>query len=62
LNSGFADKQWQNVTPGHFLSHRSGLQRSAPRYGGDITASLPVLRNLKNPANFQSQEQLLVNE
>lgn len=22
LNSGFADKQWQNVTLGHFLSHR----------------------------------------
>jgi hypothetical protein len=61
LNSRFADKQWQNVTLGHFLSHRSGLQRSAPRYE-DVTANLPVLRNLKTPANFQSQEQLLVNE
>jgi len=61
LNSGFADKQWQNVTLGHFLSHRSGLQRSAPRYE-DVTANLPVLRNLKTPANFQAQEQLLVNE
>ena len=61
LNSGFADKQWQNVTLGHFLSHRSGLQRSAPRYEY-VTANLPVLRNLKTPANFQSQEQLLVNE
>lgn len=61
LNSGFADKQWQNVTLGHFLSHRSGLQRSAPRYE-DVTANLPLLRNLKTPANFQAQEQLLVNE
>ncbi|MEG4345177.1 serine hydrolase [Microcoleus sp. A003_D6] len=62
LNTGFADKQWQNVTLGHLLSHRSGLQRSAPRYGEDITANLPVLRNLKTPADFQSQEQLLVSE
>ncbi|MEG3841019.1 serine hydrolase [Microcoleus sp. herbarium14] len=62
LNTGFADKQWQNVTLGHLLSHRSGLQRSAPRYGEDITANLPVLRNLKTPADFQAQEQLLVNE
>ncbi|MEG3845877.1 serine hydrolase [Microcoleus sp. herbarium19] len=62
LNTGFADKQWQNVTVGHLLSHRSGLQRSAPKYGEDITANLPVLRNLKTPADFQSQEQLLVNE
>jgi hypothetical protein len=62
LNTGFADKQWQNVTLGHLLSHRSGLQRSAPRYGEDITANLPVLRNLKTPTNFASQEQLLVNE
>ncbi len=62
LNSGFADKQWQNVTLGNLLSHRSGLQRSAPRYGEDVTANLAVLRNLKTPANFKSQEQLLVNE
>jgi Beta-lactamase len=62
LNSGFADKQWQNVTLGNLLSHRSGLQRSAPRYGEDMTANLPVLRNLKTPADFKSQEQLLVNE
>ncbi|NJK67564.1 MAG: serine hydrolase [Microcoleus sp. SU_5_3] len=62
LNSGFADKQWQNVTLGHLLSHRSGLQRSAPRYGEDLTANLSVLRNLKTPADFKSQEQLLVNE
>ncbi|MBE9124276.1 serine hydrolase [Tychonema sp. LEGE 07199] len=62
LNSGFADKQWQNVTLGHLLSHRSGLQRSAPRYGQDVTANLPVLRNLKTAADFQSQEQLLINE
>ena len=62
LNTGFADKQWQNVTLGHLLSHRSGLQRSAPRYGEDMIANLPVLRNLKTPADFQSQEQLLVNE
>ncbi|MCU0546430.1 MAG: beta-lactamase family protein [Oscillatoriaceae cyanobacterium Prado104] len=62
LKSGFADKQWQNVTLGHLLSHRSGLQRSAPRYPQDMTANLPVLRNLKTPADFRSQEQLLVNE
>jgi hypothetical protein len=62
LNTGSADKQWQNVTLGHLLSHRSGLQRSAPRYGEDIIANLPVLRNLKTPADFQAQEQLLVNE
>ena len=62
LNTGFADKQWQNVTLGHLLSHRSGLQRSAPRYGEDMIANLPLLRNLKTPADFQSQEKLLVNE
>ncbi|MEG5172617.1 serine hydrolase [Microcoleus sp. B3-D7] len=62
LKSGFADKQWQNVTLGHFLSHRSGLQRSAPRYGQDMIANLPVLRNLKTAADFQAQEQLLVSE
>jgi Beta-lactamase len=62
LNTGFADKQWQNVTLGHLLSHRSGLQRSAPRYGEDMTANLPVLRNLKTPADFSAQEQLLVSE
>ncbi|MGL5065996.1 MAG: serine hydrolase [Microcoleus sp.] len=62
LNTGFADRQWQNVTLGHLLSHRSGLQRSAPRYGEDITANLPVLRDLKTPADFAAQEQLLVNE
>ena len=62
LNTGFVDKQWQNVTLGHLLSHRSGLQRSAPRYGEDMIANLPLLRNLKTPADFQSQEKLLVNE
>ena len=62
LNTRFADKQWQNVTLGHLLSHRSGLQRSAPRYGEDMIANLPLLRNLKTPADFQSQEKLLVNE
>jgi hypothetical protein len=62
LNTGFADKQWQNVTLGHLLSHRSGLQRSAPRYGEDMMANLPVLRNLKTPENFQAQEKLVVNE
>ena len=62
LNTGFADKQWQNVTLGNLLSHRSGLQRSAPRYGEDMMANLPVLRNLKTAADFQSQEQLVVNE
>ncbi|NET91451.1 MAG: serine hydrolase, partial [Kamptonema sp. SIO1D9] len=62
LNSGFADPQWQNVTLGHFLSHRTGLQRSAPKYAEDIVDNLPIVRNLKTSADFQGQEQQLTDQ
>ncbi len=58
LTSGYADKQWQSVTLGHFLSHRTGLQRSAPNLENDVVPNLPIIRNLKTQANFQNQEKI----
>jgi hypothetical protein len=59
LTSGYADKQWQSVTLGHFLSHRTGLQRSAPNLQNDVVPNLPILRNLKTQPDFQNQEKIL---
>jgi hypothetical protein len=59
LTSGYADKQWQSVTLGHFLSHRTGLQRSAPNLHNDIVPNLPILRKLTTKADFQNQENLI---
>jgi hypothetical protein len=56
LTSGYADKQWQSVTLGHFLSHRTGLQRSAPNLQNDVVPNLPILRNLKTQPDFQNQD------
>jgi hypothetical protein len=59
LTSGYADKQWQSVSLGHFLSHRTGLQRSAPYLENDIVPTLPIIRNLKTQTDFQNQENLV---
>lgn len=57
-----ADERWTDVTVGHLLAHRSGLPRSAPSYEDTVTSNLPILRALATEADFQSQEQVLVNE
>jgi hypothetical protein len=59
LTSGYADTQWQSVTLGHFLSHRTGLQRSAPNLENDIVPNLPIIRKLTTKADFQNQENLI---
>jgi hypothetical protein len=61
LTSGYADKQWQSVTLGHFLSHRAGLQRSAPNLN-IVVPNLPIIRNLKTKTDFQNQEKILSQE
>src|SRR5215204_1623189 len=53
---GFADPQWQDVTIGHIISHRGGLQRSAPTYGAQIVANLAILRDLTTEQDFVNQE------
>jgi hypothetical protein len=62
LTSGFADPQWQDVTLGHLLAHRSGLQRSAPAYVSGVVPNLPVLRGLVTQSDFHAQEQVVRNE
>ncbi|MBD0347056.1 MAG: hypothetical protein ICV63_19970, partial [Coleofasciculus sp. Co-bin14] len=44
---------------GHFLSHRTGLQTSAPNLEDDIVPNLPIIRKLTTKANFQNQENLI---
>ncbi|AFZ24245.1 Beta-lactamase [Cylindrospermum stagnale PCC 7417] len=62
LKSGYADKQWQSVTLGNFLSHRAGLQRSAPSFEDEIVPNIPVIRNLKTKADFENQEKIVRQE
>lgn len=57
--NGFADAQWQNVTIEHIISHRTGLQRSAPTYGANVVASLPAIRGLSTQADYAAQEAIL---
>ena len=59
LTSGYADRQWQSVTLGHFLSHRAGLQRSGLNLENDIVPNFPIIRKLTTKADFQNQENLL---
>jgi hypothetical protein len=62
LDSGFADPQWQDVTLGHLLGHRSGLQRSAPDYTTVVVPNLAAVRALTTQGDFQAQEQLVRSE
>ncbi len=61
LESDFADAQWQDVTLGHFFSHRSGLSRSAPSYVTAVS-HLHKVRGLDSRADFAKQENLLRRE
>ncbi len=62
LDSGFADPQWQDVTLGHLLGHRSGLPRSAPNYVTSVVPNLAAVRGLNAQADFAAQEQLVRDE
>ena len=62
LTSGFADPQWRDVTLGHLLGHRSGLQRSAPTYDGSVVPNIAAVRGLTTQADFQAQEQQVRDE
>jgi hypothetical protein len=56
---GFADAQWQDVTIAEIISHRTGMQRSAPSYGSNIVTSLPALRGLTTEQDYIDQEAIL---
>ena len=62
LGSGFADPQWRDVTLGHLLGHRSGLQRSAPTYDASVVPNLAAVRSLHGQGDFQAQEELVRSE
>jgi CubicO group peptidase (beta-lactamase class C family) len=49
---GIADPRWHDITVGHLLAHRAGLQRSAPDTATKTIPALPVLRGLDTPEEF----------
>jgi hypothetical protein len=59
LDPAFADPQWQDVTLGHLIGHRSGLRRSAPDSERDVVGNLAILRSLTTVNHFAAQENLL---
>lgn len=63
VNNNRADFGWLDVTLGHFLSHRSGLPRSAPSpvlHANDLPALRGFSPILKQ--NFQNQDDILTSQ
>jgi CubicO group peptidase (beta-lactamase class C family) len=58
---GVADPRWADVTLGHLLAHRAGLQRSAPDLETEIVPNLPLLRGVDTPFELLVQHSAVRN-